>query len=383
MNIPNKIKNLLWMQGIFTIVSVYINIFVNLYVWESSQSLRDVAWLNLWLFVSIFFTYYIGTKLIERGYPTRVLSQFASVLAILSFINLSFLRIEPMELWIILIALPIGFTFGFYYCGMNVNLSLLGKDKEIQHFFAYSAVQNQFISFLLPFLAAFVIQSYGYIPSFIMMLLFSILMFYYSFKTPILKLEKTEPVQLGQIFKKKHLKWIFPSNAAMIFLLQFQGIFAMVFTFTITENKWYIALLNVLYTICLYLAMLLLKRAVNIKENVWIYGGILFITIGFIFALMGTNLFFILSNIMTMIGVFYFNSVLLGRHFNVIREESPRVQATLFLIREATLSISRGFLLALVLLVDELKGPVFITLLIISIIAGLFTPYFQHKFEQR
>lgn len=84
-----------------------------------------------------------------------------------------------------------------------------------------------------------------------------------------------------------------------------------------------------------------------------------------------------------MIGVFYFNSVLLGRHFNVIRNETPRVQATLFFIREATLSVSRGILLALVLLVDELKGPLFISLLIISIIAGALTPYFQHKFEQK
>ncbi|MFH5185903.1 MFS transporter [Paenibacillus sp. TAB 01] len=377
-----QIKRLLLMNASSTIIFNYIGIFVNLYIWEKERSIFDVTWFNLIMFITWSMAFAVGCRLLSR-FTTRVLIRTTAICGGITFVLLSFLELDDRLLWIACIGMPIGVMWGFYASAQNITLCVFGKGKDFEGYFSIASIIGQLVSIVNPIAFAFIIKWIGFSGSFLLMFLFvSVLLIVSFFIPPITLAEIKEPLfrrmRFQQVFSTSSLKWMVPSCLSAGIFLQFQGLFALIFTFSVSEDKLVIALLNVMYATSTIIAMVLYRR-LKTREGVWLMLGMLFVSAGFLLPLLPKAPLLVASNILTTVGMFYFGTIWNTRQFRIISKHSAIEQARIFLWREWMLNISRITLLVLTLFVDELRGPAFIGLIGFALVNALVIPWFSRK----
>ncbi|TVY07590.1 MFS transporter [Paenibacillus cremeus] len=382
MQVTGQIKRLLMMNAASNIIFNYIGIFINLYIWEKNKSIFDVTWFNLILFILWSIAFAVGSRLLSR-FTTRLLIRTVAISGALTFILLSFLELDNRLLWITIIAIPIGIMWGFYASAQNITLCVFGKGKDFEGYFSVASIIGQVISIINPIAFAFIIRWVGYSGSFLLMFLFVAILLTVSFFIPPITLAKEpEPLfrnmRFSQVFSYTSLRWMAPSCLAAGVFLQFQGLFALIYTFSVSSDKLVIALLNVMYASSTIIAMMLYRR-LKTGEGVWLMIGMLFISAGFLLPLMPRAPLLVASNILTTVGMFYFGTVWNTRQFRVISKHTAIEQARILLWREWFLNIARITMLVLILFVKELSGAVFVTLIAFALVCALSIPLFSRN----
>ncbi|TDF98588.1 MFS transporter [Paenibacillus piri] len=370
------------MNASSNIIFNYIGIFVNLYIWEKSRSIFDVTWFNLILFITWSLAFALGSRLLTR-FTTRVLIRMTAACGALTFLLLTTLTLDNRLLWIAIIAVPVGIMWGFYASSQNITLSVFGKGKDFEVYFSIATIIGQAISILNPVVFALIIKWIGYSGSFLLMFVFVAVLMTVSFMIPPITLSTEKKplfqnMRFSEVFSYPAIRWMVPSCLAAGVFLQFQGLFALIFTFSVSSDKLVIALLNVLYAVSAIIAMVLHRR-LNIQGGIWLKVGMVAISAGFLVALLQHSVFLVISNILTTVGLFYFGTVWNSDQFRIISRHTSIEQARILLWRECFLNISRIFILILILNVQELKGPVFVTLLAFALGCALLIPLFSQK----
>ncbi|MFC5448717.1 MFS transporter [Paenibacillus aestuarii] len=390
MPVSGQIKRLLLMNASSTVIFNYIGIFVNLYIWEKNHNIFEVVWFNLIMFATWTLAFAVGSRVLT-SYTTRVLIRANAICGGIVFLLLSVLELENRLMWITIISIPIGVMWGFYASAQNITLSVYGKGKDFEQYFAIANIINQIVSIINPIAFALIIKWMGYSGSFLLMFLFVALLFIVSFYIPTITLAgERMPLFQGIRFKRVYstpsLRWMVPSLMAAGVFLQFQVLFALVFTFSVSEDKLVIALLNVLYA-CFAIGAMMLYRRLKVREGAWLNIGMLFISVGFLLPLFPKAPILIISNILTTIGMFYFGTVWNTRQFRIITKQTAMKQAQIFLWRECFLNVSRIFMLILALSVKDIRGGAFIALIALALVCTLVVPYFSGRstkaFEQQ
>jgi len=382
LKLSKEIKRLLMMNASSNIIFNYIGIFVNLYIWQENKSIFDVAWFNLIQFVTWTLCFLLGSFLISR-YSNRILIRAIALCGAATFLLLTFLHLDNRLLWIASIAVPVGAMWGFYASAQNLTLSLYGKGKDFESYFSVSSVLGQTISVVNPVVFALVIQWLGFSGSFLLMFLFVLILLWVSFLIPSITLARegvplARNLSFGKVFSTTSLKWLVPSCMAAGVFLQFQSLFALLFTFSVSKDKLVIALLNVLYT-CFAMCAMLLYRKMKVKENVWLAVGMGCLSVGFLIVLFPAAPILVISNILTTVGMFYFATVWNTRQFAVISRSTPIEQARIFMWRECLLNLSRILVNLLVLNVKDFHGGMFIFLLGLALSCASVIPYLSGK----
>jgi MFS transporter, YQGE family, putative transporter len=386
MSLSKDMKKLTLMNASFQIISAYISIFVNLYIWESSHKISDIAIYNLIMYpmLVLFFTWG-GRLLIDHS--IRFLMGLSSIFTAITFLCLLFVHPTNHFLWLSSIAVPIGIMQGFFWSGMNLTLVLFGKGHEFTEYFSVQGIISQIINIVLPIGSAFVIKYLGYNSSFILMFIFVAIMFISSFQIHPFSLKTVlkenehllDGKALWTLMKKPGFRWNFPSNVLSTFFVQFQSLFALLFTFSLTDNKLYIALLNVGYTICCLIALRIYKRAKVSQDNVWLIIGMSSVSIGFLMALYPKAPVLVLSNVLTTVGMFYFGTIFSSQQYRILKNEDILGKIRFLILQDWVLAVARVFIFILIYFVKDFKGPAFILLLLLSLLSCLFLPFFQKK----
>ncbi|MEC0268990.1 MFS transporter [Paenibacillus anseongense] len=382
MQISGQMKRLLLMNAASTVIFNYIGIFVNLFIWEKNNNISEVVWFNLIMFITWTFAFAVGSRLLT-SYTTRVLIRTNAVCGGVVFLLLSVLELENRLLWITIIAIPIGVMWGFYAAAQNITLSVYGKGKDFEQYFSIANIINQLVSIINPIAFALIIKWIGYSGSFLLMFVFVGLLLTVSFYIPTITLAgESVPlfrgIQFRLVFATSALRWMVPSLLAAGIFLQFQVLFALVFTFSVSEDKLVIAMLNVLYA-CFAIGAMMLYRRLKTREGVWLAIGMIFVSVGILLPLLPKAPILIISNILTTIGMFYFGTVWNTRQFRIIAKQSAIQQARIFLWRECFLNASRILLLILALSVKDIRGGAFIFLIMLALACALMVPYFSGK----
>jgi YQGE family putative transporter len=383
---PSSLKRILVMNGASTVIFNYIGIFINLYLWENGQHIFDIAWFNLILFVSWGLAFLIGAQLLTK-YSIRIIMRTAAIFAGVTFLVLSLVHFEPKLLYITLIAIPAGASNGFYATAANLGISLFGKGKEFADFFAASNLIGQVIAFTNPILFALIIQWFGFSGSFILMLFFVTAMMVVSYYLPPVSLaSEKKPLlqdfQISKVFLTPNLKWMLPSLLAAGFFLQFQNVFSLIFTFSVTKDKLLIALLQVSYTACTLISLFFYKRYQArgiLTDSFWLTLGMVAASIGFMIVLFPAVPILIISNILTTVGLFFFVTIWNSRQFVTISQYEPIMQARILVWRELLLVFSRIVMLALTLTIHDFHGFAFKAIMFFCLACALCIPYFSRK----
>src|SRR5690606_34947123 len=109
-----------------------------------------------------------------------------------------------------------------------------------------------------------------------------------------------------KLFRTRADHWMNGAFFMVGIFIQFQNLFVLLFTFHVTENKLLIALLNTAYTLSAFAALYLYRR-LRLTENAWMLFGMISLSIGFLISLAYIAPLLVVSNILSTIGIFYFN----------------------------------------------------------------------------
>jgi YQGE family putative transporter len=382
--IAASIRKVLIMNAAATIIFNYIGIFVNLFIWEKSHSIFDVTWFNLILFITWSLAFAGGSRLLIK-YTTRLLIRVMAICGAITFLLLTLLTLDSRLLWIAIIAVPVGVMWGCYAASQNITLSAIGKSGDFEGYFSIATIIGQAVSIVNPVVFAFIIKWIGYSGSFILMFVFILILLVVSFVIdPVTLAGEKKPLfqkmRFSTVFSYPAIRWLVPSCLAAGVFLQFQGLFALIFTFSVSSDKLVIALLNVLYAISSIIAMIL-HRKMTINSGVWLKIGMVATSLGFLVALFQYSAFLVISNILTTIGLFYFGTIWNSSQFRIISRHTSIEQARILLWREWFLNISRIVMLFLILFVKDLQGVAFLVLLGFALICTVLIPYFTQKSE--
>jgi len=370
------------MNASSNIIFNFIGIFVNLYIWEKEKSIFDVTWFNLILFCTWCVSFAVGAKLLTK-FSTKLLIRIIAVCGAVTFLLLSFLQLDNRLLWIAIIAVPCGFMWGLYAIAQNISLSILGKGEDFQAYFSLSSIIGQAVSIINPIFFALVINYIGYSGSFLLMFLFVSILMAVSFYIPNITLSaEKEPLftrfRMKQVFNYSTLRWIIPSCLAAGTFMQFQGLFALLFTFSVSEDKLTIALLNVCYA-CSTIVALIVYRKIKTSNSATLTLGMIFISVGFLITLYPKIPILILSNLLTTVGMFYFATIWNPIQFKLIAIHSRIEQIRILIWREWFLNIARIVMLLLILTLKDFHGATFISLMCLALASALIVPFFSSR----
>lgn len=381
-----EIRKLLVMNAITSVVTVYIGIFVNLYIWQENQRIADVSLYNMAMFASWGAAFAAAAKLLTR-FSIRLPLCLSALCGGAAFFYLMTSHLDNRTLWIVLLGLPVGAMFGLAQAAQNLGVALQGRGSEFAPYFAAVHIIVQVVSIAVPIASAKVIDGFGYGGSFALMLAFLALMLVVSARMPRIRLRKPEdPAEarrFGQFgarlaFGRPGARWIVLSLMAAGVFMQFQNLFALLFTFSVTQNKLLIALLNVAYTLSSLLGLWLYRRFRS-GEMRWLWLGNGLLAAGFLIALLQEPAALIVSNVLTTIGMFYFSTVWNAQQFRYIEFAGAASQASFLVWRECILIATRCALLAMTMSLTRLQGVGFVTIVGITIACMLVIPLVQSK----
>ncbi|WP_256756647.1 MFS transporter [Cohnella sp. WQ 127256] len=384
-----ELRKLLIMNAISSIITIYIAIFVNLYIWEYNHSIAEVSLYNISMFICWGISFVAAAKLLSR-FSIRLPLAVSALCGAAAFTYLVYVQFEIRYLWIILLGIPVGAMFGFSAASQSLSLALKGKGREFAPYFAATVIITQVLSMAVPLASAKVIEGFGYAGSFGLMLVFVTLMLVFSIYMPRITLAESQiqkrdtpqdsirKYSFRMAFSMPGSKWILFSLLATGIFMQFQNLFTLLFTFSVTQDKLQIALLNMLYTCCSLLGLWLYKK-VKLIEMRWLWMGTILIAIGFLIVLIRQPWALITSNIMTSFGMFYFLTVWSAQQFRFIQHSGPAQQTSFLIWRECILIFTRCLLLGLTLPLKDMGGMGFALIIGITVICLLSIPAFQQR----
>lgn len=382
----NALKKWLVMNLTSYTIFVYVGIYINLFIWEKNRSIFDVAWFNLLVYLAWSFAFTTAGYLLSK-HSIRLLLGISALSGASAFALLSFVELDSRLAGIALIGVPVGLMYGFFSAAQNLSVSLSGTAQELGRYFSTAGSIQQVVTLAVPLLSAAIIQYFGYSSTFALMLVFLAFMLVFSFAMPRISLqghveggERSYVSQLlrDHIYSKKSIRWLAVSTLAAGVFLQFQQLFLLVFTFSVTENKFWIAGLNGLYTLAT-LAGLVVYRKLAIRESVLLVIGCALLASGFLVVLIPGKAILIVSNLMTAVGMFYFGAAWNTHQFKLIKPYSQAAQAKLLIWRESLICVTRIATLLVVMTVDDIRGGVFVGLIVISLLCLLAVPYCEYR----
>lgn len=280
-----KLKKLLSIEIMFHLIVGFL-LFINLKVWEKTETIHMMIFYYLIYFVFRYISYGLGTYFILKSkiiFLIRVafffmVLQFLSLLFILDYINNEWL-------WISLIAFPTAFFASFYSMAFNQLVSYYGKQKEYPTFFSYKTYIASALGFFVPLMVGFFVRDYGFQTISFVLLLVSIICLGITFTIkPITLNFDSKKTFIQDLLKTKNMfdipRTVLISHTLFLliggFVFQFTDIFKSIFSFMIAKDDFYLGVLNSIFFIISTIALILFKKIKNVSQQSWfLFSGII------------------------------------------------------------------------------------------------------------
>ncbi|WP_026962982.1 MFS transporter [Alicyclobacillus herbarius] len=385
MGLPRDLRRILLMSSVFLVIFTFMGIFVNLYIWERHQSIAELCWYNIVLFIAWGIGFTTGAASLTR-FSCRVPMRLSALSGLAAFAVLCLVKIPDEYLWIAFVAIPAGLFGGFYYSGQNLCIIRLGRGEEFSAFYFYQNLINQVVGLVNPILFALVIHWFGYNSSFLLMILFVLAMFAVSFLVPPITYKGDvgtggsfySHISWRDVFPTPSLRWMHAGLFVGALFFQFQSALSLILTFSVTGNKVLIGLLSMGYTLACVVALRLYQR-LELPGRHWMNIGVVLIAVGFLLAVCPNAWVRVVSNFLTTVGMFYFGSVWNAQQYALFSELAPMHSARLFTWRENTFNVSRILVYAALFPLHQLTGLPFYLILVAMLVCSVFVPYLQNK----
>jgi MFS transporter, YQGE family, putative transporter len=376
----SSLKKLLLHNVFFTILFSFVQLFMNLYIWQQEKQLSDLLFFNLFLYISWAIFYTLGTHLF-RIFSLRFLFILSSVVPVISFSFLSFFSFSVTFVTIAFFGISFGMMFSLYAAAQSQAVFGLGKKEEFTLYFHFRSLFEKIIQVVIPLGFSLLILTSGYQTSFIILLFFSCFLFLFSFFVPTISF----PDQKGSwsyhsVFPNASFRWLSLAMFVGVLVLEFQKIFVLVYTFTISDHPVVIAALATLYTLAAIASLLSFRKFSNVSEPQWMRIGVLFLFVSFLLFLFRHPVLIVLANLFFTIGTFFFRNLFHSTHYQKGKELCDEKRIGYLLWREIILCCSRILLLlALLTFVESIDQPSFLVMFGLVFLSSFFVPILHKR----
>lgn len=377
------------MNACCSVLAIFVSIFLNLFIWENGQSIAQVSLYNVSMYAAWGAAFTTAAKWLAR-HTIRLPLALSAVSGGAAFAFLGWVEMDNQTVWLLLLGLPVGCMFGFSQASQNLGVALRGKGGDFAAYFGTAAIIIQLLSVAVPIASARMIDGLGYGGSFAVMLAFAVLTLAFSAAMPAIRMPPPDTPEESREFGKFRFRtafgspgsgWILLSLLFSGMFLQFQNLFTLLFTFSVTQDKLLIALLNVLYSVAA-LAGLAAYRKFRLQDGRWLWVGTWLLAVGFFIVLFRSPAAFIVSNVMTTAGMFFFSTVWNAQQFRFMEDGGTTRKASFLVWRECILIATRCMLLGLTFPLKELSGGWFAGLIGLILLCLFAIPVFQHRAER-
>lgn len=376
----SKLWKLLMYNLSTDVVNTFVIIFVNLYIWDKGKSVADIAWFNLSQYLVWSVSHTIGAWVLHKT-SMKTVFQFANLFTLSLFLVLSFVHLDSLLAWLILIGSCNGFMKGFSASGKNLGVAAFGEINEFNRYFQYQNLFSKTLQIVTPLMFAVLIHYIDYQGTFYVMCAYSLVLVGITFFIPNNINTNKEPLFKDMLspFKSKALKYMPLSFLTGGIFSEFQGVFLMVFTFTITENKFGVAMLNVAYSVLILGLIYLNKKLKKVNGVKWLFIGASTAFIGFGMMIFLKDWWLIIANFFIVAGNFYYSTTYYSQQYETMNVLNEIEQKRMLIWRENLLVISRVILLSIIVLIGNITeitmGYIFCGVMIIT----MFVPFVHKK----
>ncbi|HJV44569.1 MAG TPA: MFS transporter [Bacillota bacterium] len=162
------IRALFAFQATFSIIFCFVNVFLNVFLWDHGQTFRGIGVFNLFSVFSIFLFSLLGAYLLQV-FGTRATFMTSSILAFFLFFFL-LTNTKSLPSLLPLLGMLYGGYVGLFYVGFNLMLIWLSHDSRRQYFIGLESAVATTAQLLTPLASGLFIVSYGYQPIFLIIL---------------------------------------------------------------------------------------------------------------------------------------------------------------------------------------------------------------------
>ncbi|WP_134699098.1 MFS transporter [Ammoniphilus sp. YIM 78166] len=176
-------------QLIFSIIFCFVNVFMNVYLWDHGKSFREIGIFNLFSVSSIFAASLIGAYLLHR-LGTRSTFILSSLLALLLFLYLFHAK-DSLHSSLPLLGALYGGYVGLFYIGFNLQILWISDAGNRSFLIGLESMITTLAQLITPFCAGLFIVYYGYRYTFLMILGLLILQLVLSTQVPSTRMKES------------------------------------------------------------------------------------------------------------------------------------------------------------------------------------------------
>ena len=365
----SKLKRVLLAELAFLTINIYINLFVNFFLWKTGNTIKSFLEFNSITYVTAFIVFTLCSALVLKN-RTKYGYYISASVSIVLFIMLYNSNSISFNIIIILAALLFGSSIGSFYGVNNYMLQMLATSTEISSYISNMGYINAIITLLIPLTQALLISHCGFKVSFISMLVLSIIFLIVVSRVELSK-EKAINVKLSIILEDIN-KLKFPLSHILFMTLYmlvyyYLGSMQSILLFTKFKDLASLSYFNILIVAVSTACFLILVRIKNLHSQYLlnVFSILVIIVLGYF--LMGNGS---LTLIIMLAGVQVFYQFLCNRiplHF--IKENVKEAHEKIILLtkREFYLALGRTInYLMMYLIIEHLYNYMVIAIVLIT-----------------
>ena len=183
----SPIRLLFMIHMVFSIVVAFVNLFMNVFLWNTGMSFRHIGVFNMFSVTSIFLASLGGAYLLQR-FGSRATFILSSLLALVLFIYL-FYTSQTLSSLLPFLGMLYGAYVGLFYIGFNLHLLWLAGERNRAYLLGVESAITTSAQLLTPLSAGLFIIHYGYDHTFLVICALLLLQLSFSLVIPGLKMK--------------------------------------------------------------------------------------------------------------------------------------------------------------------------------------------------
>jgi YQGE family putative transporter len=230
---------------IFSVVVSFVNLFMNVFLWNTGMSFRHIGIFNMFSVTSIFLASLAGAYLLQR-FGSRATFVLSSLLALVLFGYL-FQTSQTLSSLLPFLGILYGSYVGLFYIGFNLHLLWSAGERNRAYLLGIESAITTAAQLLTPLSAGFFIVHYGYDHTFLVIGGLLLLQLSFSSVMPGLKMEGGYRKRFFFLAENEVMANIGFSSAAYGFYFSFVQMSFGLFLYLIVKSEFDLGSWNLLF----------------------------------------------------------------------------------------------------------------------------------------
>ncbi|SDZ04217.1 MFS transporter [Tindallia californiensis] len=376
----DNIKKMVFSQTIYSIFKSFIMIFVNIYLWQTGESMQGVALFNIFNYTAAFLSFYIANKI---ALVNMKLNYIGSSLAFILLFTITAIFQEGVNDYAALMGIFGGIGDGLFFFNMNYYQAYQLDREEADTFMSMVGMVTKASSIGTPVISGMVINRFGFNAMIYALLLLVIAQMLNAISLPKANIQHMFRINFKKMLQCKDQKRILLTHAIHAPYGQFIIMANSVFLYSFTRSEVVMGYLNTLFAIAsilLYMVYLKLRSHFTRKNMTRI--GVFALAFSIMVLFQPNFWTFIIFSLTVGLGDAFFNKPLTGAQIYYAKQYSDDEREVLGNLMTRVFLLTTGrcvFYLLVFFFYKDYTSPIF------TIFLGynLLSPYVSYRLARK